>query len=343
MNFWQGKICPVCKIEFNEKDDVVYCPECGTAHHRACWNESGACFFAPEHKSGNFETINELAIPSNIHKSEQRVHETAIIDGTDENKQSVCGFCGYHNNPIFRICINCGHELSAPNPEFKSAPHYPPPPGSNASDDGTYVNNDDGKLVDDISRADMARFYGNNSEAAMGRLKQISQGKLAFSGGAFAGSFFWLLYHKVIGAGLAIALAVMSPILTLYGIICVKCADALMAATNTITDYDAYMTEQYRIINEFLLANMPTVNVCLTLTGILFLTSMVFCGFFGMKLYYNKAVKTIRLIRQRSYDRYQREYLFTVKGGVNFLAVLLPVALYFFASSLVAYVCLIFG
>lgn len=54
-------------------------------------------------------------------------------------------------------------------------------------------------------------------------------------------------------------------------------------------------------------------------------------------------MKTIRMIRQRSYDRYQREYLFAAKGGVNAFAVLFPVLVYFFASSAVAYICLIFS
>ncbi len=333
MNFWQGKICPVCKNEFEEKDDIVYCPECGTAHHRACWNESGACFFAPEHANGNFDTANELAVPARHPESH------AAPDHNGEGKQIACEKCGYFNNPLFRVCINCGHELFAPNPEPKTAPSYPPPPGVRGQES---VYDDDGKLSDDISRADMARFYGNNKEEVVDRFKQISRGKLAFSGAAFTGSFFWLLYHKVIGAGLAVALAVLSPILALYGIICVNCADAITAAANNIADSETYAAELYRIINDYLAANMSTVNICIMLAAVLFLLSMVFCGFFGMKLYYNKAVKAIRVIRQRSYDRYQREYLFATKGGVSVLAVFLPLPLLYLSSSLVAYICLIF-
>lgn len=39
----KNKSCPVCKNEFTENDDVVYCPECGTPHHRECWNLIGHC------------------------------------------------------------------------------------------------------------------------------------------------------------------------------------------------------------------------------------------------------------------------------------------------------------
>ncbi len=337
MNFWQGKICPVCKKEFTDKDDIVYCPECGTAHHRGCWKETNACFFAFEHRNGNFDTINELAALS------QPPSVQSIRSSSDENGQLVCEFCGYRNNPLFRVCINCGHELTVPNPEYKTVPNYPPPPGSHANNDCDTVYNDDGKLVDDISRADLARFYGSNSEDVMERFKKISRGKNAFSVYAFFASFFWLFYHKVIGAGTALTLAVISPIIAFYGIFFVKSSDALLTAANTITDYNAYLAEELRILNDFMTANMSTLNICIMLTAVLYVLSMVFCGFFGMKLYYNKAIKTIRMIRQRSYDRYQREYLFAAKGGVNAFAVLLPIILYFFASSAVAYICLIFS
>ena len=121
-----------------------------------------------------------------------------------------------------------------------------------------------------------------------------------------------------------------------------NCADAITAAANNIADSETYAAELYRIINDYLAANMSTVNICIMLAAVLFLLSMVFCGFFGMKLYYNKAVKAIRVIRQRSYDRYQREYLFATKGGVSVLAVFLPLPLLYLSSSLVAYICLIF-
>lgn len=36
--------CPVCSKNFVESDDVVVCPECGTPHHRECYNLTGRCF-----------------------------------------------------------------------------------------------------------------------------------------------------------------------------------------------------------------------------------------------------------------------------------------------------------
>lgn len=46
-------ICPVCKKNFNDGDDVVVCPECGTPHHRECYSKNGKCFNEAAHGTDN--------------------------------------------------------------------------------------------------------------------------------------------------------------------------------------------------------------------------------------------------------------------------------------------------
>ena len=41
--------CPVCEAIFNEEDDVVVCAECGTPHHRECYNQTGECYNHKKH------------------------------------------------------------------------------------------------------------------------------------------------------------------------------------------------------------------------------------------------------------------------------------------------------
>lgn len=48
----QNYFCPVCGQDFNESDDVVFCPECGTPHHRKCWQEIGRCVNTHMHGTG---------------------------------------------------------------------------------------------------------------------------------------------------------------------------------------------------------------------------------------------------------------------------------------------------
>ena len=37
------KHCAYCQAVLFEEDDVVWCPECGAPHHRACWQSLGHC------------------------------------------------------------------------------------------------------------------------------------------------------------------------------------------------------------------------------------------------------------------------------------------------------------
>lgn len=48
-------ICPVCKNGFNDSSDAVFCPECGTPHHRECWAKNGKCFNENLHGSPEIE------------------------------------------------------------------------------------------------------------------------------------------------------------------------------------------------------------------------------------------------------------------------------------------------
>ena len=44
--------CPYCLKPFQENDDVVVCPDCGTPAHRACWKQNGHCLYENKHASG---------------------------------------------------------------------------------------------------------------------------------------------------------------------------------------------------------------------------------------------------------------------------------------------------
>ena len=47
-----GKICPFCKTEIKEGDQVKFCPACGVVHHENCWTTNNGCttIGCPENK-----------------------------------------------------------------------------------------------------------------------------------------------------------------------------------------------------------------------------------------------------------------------------------------------------
>lgn len=49
---FQNKMCPVCRERFCDGDDIAVCPECGTPHHRACYQVENKCALEELHKTG---------------------------------------------------------------------------------------------------------------------------------------------------------------------------------------------------------------------------------------------------------------------------------------------------
>lgn len=49
---YKGEKCFYCNEEFNDNDDVVVCPECGTPYHRDCYKQAGSCINHQLHESG---------------------------------------------------------------------------------------------------------------------------------------------------------------------------------------------------------------------------------------------------------------------------------------------------
>ncbi len=52
MSRYENIECPVCKKFFEDGDDIVVCPDCGTPHHRECYNYVGHCVNKGLHKTG---------------------------------------------------------------------------------------------------------------------------------------------------------------------------------------------------------------------------------------------------------------------------------------------------
>lgn len=58
MSFYENTECPVCKKKFENGDDIVTCPDCGTPHHRECYKLVGHCVNSGLHDS-DFRFVRE--------------------------------------------------------------------------------------------------------------------------------------------------------------------------------------------------------------------------------------------------------------------------------------------
>lgn len=99
MDEYVGKICPHCKTEIKEGDEVKVCPECGIPHHAACWEENKGC----------------STLGCKEHYEEQRINSMNVCSncGTPlDDNQAFCSKCGTQKIAPKKIaCSKCGTEL----------------------------------------------------------------------------------------------------------------------------------------------------------------------------------------------------------------------------------------
>ncbi len=83
--------CFSCGSKFDEKDDVVVCPQCGTPYHRECYNLTGEC------------------INTQLHEIGGKYKRTDSHENTDKPEDIVvCPKCGHNNTESTEICPGCG-------------------------------------------------------------------------------------------------------------------------------------------------------------------------------------------------------------------------------------------
>ena len=92
-----GKICPYCKTEFKEGDDIVICSVCEMPHHKECWMENQAC--TTFGCTGTILGAEQSPVPEDF-------------------KASFCIECGAPIEADQKFCSNCG----TPAISGKSAP-----------------------------------------------------------------------------------------------------------------------------------------------------------------------------------------------------------------------------
>lgn len=101
MNFENVK-CDGCGKMIEKGQDVVVCPECGTAQHRACYEKNGKCVNYEKHADG-FIWENE-----NQNQEQKKAAQT------------VCPNCGASFNEPKTTCPNCGFDRNKEKDDLKS-------------------------------------------------------------------------------------------------------------------------------------------------------------------------------------------------------------------------------
>lgn len=165
-----GQECPICKKKFTAEDDVVVCPECGTPHHRSCWEVHGSCANAAHHAEG-FEWAPARA-PEQAKAPEQGPAAQSAAPGNGQNASFDYSQL-YGNN-------------------------YTPPEPSAAEQDASAPGIDPNATIEEIPVSDWSHFIGKSSYLYMLLFKQMEMlhRRAVFSGSAAFFGPFYFAYRK---------------------------------------------------------------------------------------------------------------------------------------------------
>ena len=345
MNY-NGIDCPVCGRKFEQADDVVVCPICGTPHHRHCWNENGRCINEEKHIEGFvWQMMNKEASP--IRKN--------------DNTAKICPVCGESNDPCEPVCTKCGERLKN-NRNNNANPVFAPFGQSAGGNWQTEMNPDvfspyqnvhaqdaktlygENTAIEDIPVSEMAEYIQKNSNKYIGRMldMQEKETKLSWSWASALGSFFWCFYRKMTGLGTLLMFIWMSVSFCVSLAIPLICSYINPAMYN---EYTALTTELINLLSHlsesgaasmpaeyyelmFQLASSPLMIASSIVNIASAVIISVITGFFGTYFYKKKILKDIRTIRQVSVNSVSYHMYLRQRGGVSIINLMLPVLIY---------------
>lgn len=265
MIFHENEKCPVCDKIFTSEDDIVFCPVCGTPHHRECYNSLGKCVNEDKHESGfeykfeekkqsNAATAAQKLNPNNIYyvpKDEKEVNygeknENVQNDNNDYDGvgKTVCSKCGNEIDKDTPFCPYCGSKQE--NPQYKPANPFNMGLGAESQVYKNSKDTIDGKKISDVAsvvKVNTAKFIP----------KFIKNKKVSWNWGAFFFGPYYLLFRKMYKEGV-IALVLRTAVsLFVQGIFAAQVSDLYSYFNQTMQSMrdPNYVPQQQSFVESF--------------------------------------------------------------------------------------------
>ncbi len=324
--------CSVCEKNFEEKDDVVVCPECGTPYHRECYIKNGACVFEKEHANGF-----EYAPPKT------------------EKEGARCANCGADNKSINLFCEHCGSPLRNQDDEThkfngvnaggvqnngnqsgnfnngqspnggaqnggangqNSPINFSFGSGQIATPFGVYMQGAGGdKEIDGIKASEWAKFIGNSAPYYLYQFQRMdaptNKFKITFCWSALFFSTFYFAYRKMYSWALLSALGAF-----------------IVNIPSTLSMLSTFGVGFAADVSSAALTNLAF--ICSILSWGL---SAFFC-FFSFYLYRQHAARKIKKSKEKNLSESDYFHELEKTGGTSFISIAVVVAIIFAASYL---------
>lgn len=207
-------VCPVCGQVFSENDDVVYCPDCGAPHHRACWQQNGGCAHAAAHESGF--VWRSVSDSGNAHND---------ADADPEQDTIRCPRCGEELSADTLVCPECGQRLG----EVPGGGRF----DFNADFFMRGVDGEPDEDLDGMTVREAAMFTQYRAGAYVRKFRKLQNKKVGWNWAAFLFSPFWFFYRKHYKAG-ALFMGIM---LVIAVFMAIPMSNVRESLTQTVTRY----------------------------------------------------------------------------------------------------------
>lgn len=301
MNKYVGEMCPVCKNKFNDEDNIVVCPVCGTPYHKDCYQSIKHCMFEDKHSEGYTWSPSVKQEPSNAE--------------SDSPTKKRCVRCGQDNSADSIFCNKCGMPLDVENFNDVSGPM------SFILDPLGGV--DKNEVIKGIPVKDIAKYVKTSVPYYLNvfkRLKDINVGKFSFCGFFFSGA--WLLYRKQYKLG-SILTAIVGICMILTTFISYNYTQPILNSIFLSANLDI-STATVFTMSEALSKNLYSLQPIeiLWVFAPFFLSVikwfiMLFVGFRGNRIYFNNTIKEIEGFKQTSTSAQEYNDKLEKNGGVN--------------------------
>ncbi len=306
-----GNKCPVCERYFHADDDVVVCPECGTPHHRECYDLLGHCASEDRHKDG-YDFAND----------EEQNNNADVI---------VCKSCGKENDKYQFFCKYCSAPLTNEDQQKQgnqqqgqqpyggfgnvgnmggmgagtpfSMPAFDPLGGVPSEED----------FGDGVTAGETAKYVKQNTPyyvRVFNNIKNFNKSKFNFAAALFSGGY--LLYRKMYKLGAFILTiefamyAAMMYVVIAYSDLYSQFYNAYLGGMNNSTAFLAKLSW-----NDAFKLYVPAIVYAL-LIGI-----MIIVGANFNRWYFKHCKGEIIKIKQNTAADENPETLLQTKGGVN--------------------------
>lgn len=305
-----GNKCPVCEKYFHADDDIVVCPECGTPHHRECYEQTGHCFNEQMHAQG-YDYQSEHG-------------------GESEETDRICPSCGKANDKDSFFCKQCGAPLSASKTENANQQRTNPsgfPEGTGQAGNPFFVNvmdplggvPGDTDFGDGVTAGEAAKYVKQNTPyfiRIFNNIRSINKSKFNFSAAIFTGGY--MLYRKMyklgaLFAALQLAMLIVESYITIaYSSLFENFLEIYynsMSTQDMVGNFIQFM--QNCSFTEILVLYLPT------LIEVARIAMMIVIGICFNRMYFKHCKKQIVKIKETAGADENPETVLQTKGGVN--------------------------